>query len=127
MRLLVFDPRVIGHHLEYLRYLAQYAVQEPRCQLHLVVHPRIDEHAPDLVDFVQQNADQLALLPLTPGEFKATEEPSIFWRALAGWDAAARRAEAMAADHCVFMEMNFFQPAFLTSRMPGVLQGVGRL
>ena len=110
MRLLIFDPRIIGHHLEYLRYMAQYAVQEARYRLFLAVHPRIEEHAPDLVDLAQQHTEQVVLLPLTPEEYGDTEDPPIIWRALAGWRAAAQRAETVEADHCVFMEMNPLQP-----------------
>ena len=111
MRILIFDPRIIGHHLEYLRYLVQYTIQKGHYQLYLAVHPRIEEHAPDLVDLAQQHTEQVVLLPLTPEEYGATEDPTIIWRALAGWRAAAQRAEAVEADHCVFMELNFFQPA----------------
>ena len=118
MRLLIFDPHVVGHHLEHLDHLSEYVVQRSKrsaefgvgdLEVHMAVHPHITEHAPGLMDQAQRTS-RLALHPLTDSEFDAIESASGLQRSWAMWRAASRVAEQVHPDHCLFMEINSLQP-----------------
>ena len=101
----------MGHHVEFLEHAARYSAAQSDIQIHLVVHPHIEEHAPSLVQLASAHPNCVFLHPLTESEFEATERTdTIFSRALAGWEAAEKRGRQVGADHCVFMEMNAYQP-----------------
>ena len=109
--ILFFDPRLMGHHMEFLHHVASYGVQQDTFRVHLVVHPHVEEKAPSLVALANAHPEDVVLHPLTEQEFAATERTeTIFQRAIAGWEAAAMRARRVKASHCVFMEVNAYQP-----------------
>lgn len=108
---MIFDPFVVGHHVEFLRHLAEYAIEEETHQLHFVVHPRFPELFPDLTRRVHAHPRHVALHSLDEDEFQEIKSGNIFRRALAGWEALDARARAIGADHSVFMEINTYEPA----------------
>ncbi len=110
MRVLVYDPRVIGHHLEYLDHLARYAVDEGEIELHFVVHPHFERHAPSITRLANDHPSCVAIHPLSEAEFAATETDTVVQRAVAGWKALEKRARHVGASHCIFLEMNAYQP-----------------
>jgi len=121
MRILVFDPRLIGHHVEYLRHLVEYAAGRNDLELDLVVHPEFHNHAASVAQYAERHPSTIHVHPLTPSEFAATERTNTIWsRALAGWEAAATRAQRVEADHCVFMEINAYQSVIGLPRVRSV-------
>lgn len=119
MRLLTFDPFVMGHHLEHLDHLSSYVVSRVQgnvsaevptdVKMHMAVHPRVEEHGPELVERAEQHSS-LSLYRIADAEYEAIKESSGFRRGQAMWAAASRAAQAVRADHCLFMEVNFVQP-----------------
>jgi len=111
MRIVLFDQRLIGHHLEYLRHLSRFAVHNRVAELHLVVHPHFAAHAPKITDLATNHPKQIHIHPLTEKEYEDIERTgTVFRRSLAAWKAVDRHARAVAADHVAFMEINAFQP-----------------
>jgi glycosyltransferase involved in cell wall biosynthesis len=78
--------------------------------MHLVVHPKFDHYAPEVVALASQHPSRVAIHPLTETEFAATETDTILRRAIAGWEAIEERGRRFDIDHCVVMEMNAYQP-----------------
>lgn len=110
MRVLIYDPRVSGHHCEYLSHLARYATKNGEVEMHLVVHPQFDHYAPEVVAQANRHPSRVTIQPLTETEYAATETDTILSRAIAGWEAIEERGRRLDIDHCVIMEMNAYQP-----------------
>lgn len=111
MRVLVFDPFVEGHHVEYLRHLADFTQRAEGLDLHMAVHPRFHELAPDVHDIATDSA-KVHIHLLTMNEFEGITTAGLWKRALIGWEAMEQRARAVDADMTVFLEMNLYQPVF---------------
>lgn len=97
--------------MEYLRHLADFARRAEDLELHLVVHPRFGELAPEVCRIVADGS-QVHLHPLTGREFEGINTSGVWKRAMIGWKAMEQRARAIEVDVAVFLEMNLYQPAF---------------
>lgn len=101
----------MGHHVEFLHHVASYGAQQDALRVHLVVHPHVEEKAPSLVALGNDHPESVVLHPLTEQELAATEQTdTVFQRAIAGWEAVETRARRVNASHCIFMEVNAYQP-----------------
>lgn len=97
-------------------------------ELHFVVHPDFEHHAPELSEQIDAHPECVTLHTLQRDEFDEMQESGFFRRALAGWNALDRRARDIGADHSVFMEVNAYQPVLglpwarnLTYEISGIL------
>jgi glycosyltransferase involved in cell wall biosynthesis len=127
MSLLVFDPRVEGHHTEYLLHIARYVSKSSASpDLYFAVNPDIKIHCPELVR-IEGASDSISLLPLNPDEYYDPENASSIRRSLAGWESAMNRAVELDVDHCMFMELNIYQAVLGLPRsydMPFSVSGI---
>lgn len=110
MQIIIFDPLIVGHHVEYLRHLAQYAIEKKSFKLHFIVHPQFTHRFPKLSMEIMGHSDVTELHALAGHEYHDIKESGIIRRSLTGWNAMERRARQIKADHCVFMEINPYQP-----------------
>lgn len=109
--MLVFDPRVVGHHVEYIGHIIHYVVaKQINHTLHFVVHPRFESHAPELIELVGRYPERVRIHQISRGEYKAIEESATLTRALWSWKVAEKYARSVDADHCLFLELNPLQP-----------------
>ena len=112
MRILVFDPLVVGHHLEYLSHLMNYAAnEEGDHEIHFAVHPEFEGRAPELVKLANTHAYPLRIHPIDESDQKAIESGSTINRVFSSWSIAEKYARNLRVDHCMFLEMNLYQPA----------------
>lgn len=116
MRIVVFDPEVAGHHLEYLRHVARYGANQSDLSLHFAVHPDVETVDPELCKCVREAGSQLTLHPLPCHQYEQIEEASALQRAWRGWEALEAVASTVDAEHCILMEMNAYQPVLGTPR-----------
>ena len=111
MRILLFDPSVVGHHLEYPSHFMNYVANKGvNHELHFAVHSEFEHRAPDLVELANAYPDRLKVHPIDESEQNAVESASISRRVLSSWNIAEKYARKLEVDHCVFLEMNLYQP-----------------
>jgi glycosyltransferase involved in cell wall biosynthesis len=122
-RLMVFDTRDTGHHIEYIRHVVRYASRRSLgTELVGVVPARV-------VDAVRAEADDGVRLVAIDEESIRTahEAPTPWHRSFAEWRLAERHARRFNVDHCVLMDLNWFQVALAlpsTYRIPFTLSGI---
>jgi glycosyltransferase involved in cell wall biosynthesis len=111
MCLLIFDPHVEGHHLEYIGHLVRHAANgHSSLETHFVVHPQFEDHAPELSRLVEKHQSQLWLHPIEKHEYEAIKTSYTFARVLSTWNVAEKYSRKVEASHCVFLELNLLQP-----------------
>jgi glycosyltransferase involved in cell wall biosynthesis len=119
MKILLFNPRIVGHHSEHLRFVANYASKSDDYEVYILGHPDIRSKDKKL-DKESRESESVSIFSMKRSEHSVFSRKSSIKRSLEGWKIASRYAMKLDVDHCVFMEVNIYQAVLGLPRARGM-------